>query len=178
MPYFCTPIATHATPGCAWRHSAAPRRKALRQLPVSAASEAKPRTVGDAINSFTLQDDLFLPFRGPLGRAMHPNAVWLESEGFLFDKTKRNLSELVCRGFRPCNRFIRASPLYYPPRRAQRGALPPHAVWPANIYVPPRAGGPCASRAPRRSIRTGRARGRRQYRRDAPAPRRRGRAGS
>ena len=75
-------------------------------------------------------------------------------------------------------------PALVPPRRAPRGAMPPaagrppHAVWPANIYVPPRAGGPCASRAPRRSIRTGRARGRRQYRRDAPAPRRRGRAGS
>ena len=44
-----------------------------------------------------------LPFRGPLGRAMRPGAAWsLESEGFLFDKTKRNLSEGSCREPNPC----------------------------------------------------------------------------
>ena len=97
-------------------HPSVPRSGALPPHAVWPRAKRSKRTVGDAINSFTLQDDLFLPFRGPLGRAMHPNAVWLESEGFLFDKTKRNPSERKCRGFRPCNCFIRACALIILPR--------------------------------------------------------------
>ena len=138
-------------PHCVWRQSAASRR-GLINFPVSAASEAKQTHGRRCGNSFTIRDDI-LSLRGPLGRAKHPNAVWLESEGFLFDKTKRNLSERNCRGFRPCNRFykgsalILSSPRPFGPRYTTgRRPAPPHAVWPAA---------PLARCASRRSLASG-----------------------
>ncbi len=102
-------------PHCVWRQSAASRR-GLINFPVSAASEAKQTHGRRCGQSFTIRDDI-LSLRGPLGRAKHPNAVWLESEGFLFDKTKRNLSERNCRDFCPCNRYIKGSALILLPSR-------------------------------------------------------------
>ena len=88
-------------------------RGALSYCKLSAASEAKQRTVGDAEHPFddgmttcdtreAVKDSIYLPTR--------TKAVFsLESEGFLFDKTKRNLSEMGRRDLKslhppPCGR--------------------------------------------------------------------------
>ena len=56
-----------------------PRSGALPPHAVWPRAKRSKRTVGDAINSFTLQDDLFLPFRGPWAALCHRPLAGLQA---------------------------------------------------------------------------------------------------